>query len=128
VFGRSGIKLSDPNSNTSLETGGKFKYLAIRLRIENYEIKLRTTVAMKIVTFWDVMQCELVTDYADASKKRSVSEIQKPSYPEVGKVNSSKTPINYYQTGSQLKITFANYLRRIIVTVYFAKAAFTPPF
>jgi hypothetical protein len=57
VFVRSGIKLSDPHSNRSLETEGKFKYLARRLRSENYE----TTVAVKTVTFWDVMPCDLVT-------------------------------------------------------------------
>ena len=86
VSGLSGIKLSDPNSNTSLEIGGKFRYLAIRLRTENYEMKLRTTVAIKIVTFWG---CDAVWTgdwlYAHTSKKRSLSEIQKLSYPEVGK-------------------------------------------
>jgi hypothetical protein len=51
VFVRSDTKLSDLHSNTSLETEGESKYLAIRLRSENYETKLSTTMAMKSVCY-----------------------------------------------------------------------------
>ena len=76
----------------SLETEGKFKYLTIRLRNENYEMKLP-----RQCPFRDVMQCHLVTiqPYFEETK---CLKVQKISYPEDGKKNSSKTQINYYQT------------------------------